>query len=98
MRYRNRHEANSRLLTVVQISLWYLLAGWFAVVVALMAAGFSIGTKLAAIGLLVVLISAPLRILVMAEQFRRARMTRYAWLSCLLLFMLAATAIIRYNF
>jgi len=96
----NKPIKGKNFLTIVQISLWYLMAGWFIVVVALMNFGSSIslGTKLAAIGLIIVLISAPLRIFVMAEQFRRVGKTRYAWFSYLLLLMLVATAILRYNF
>ena len=79
---------NSRPVVLLQSIAWYILAIWFAVSVMLLVVGNQLAPTLSLIGLLIVLATIVTRIIVMAEQFRRAQLHRFALLSYLLLLIL----------
>lgn len=86
---------NSKPILLLQSIAWYLLGGWFAVTVTFLAIGNQVAPTLSFIGLLIILATIVTRIIVMAEQFRRARLYRFALLSYLLLLILIITSIVR---
>jgi 4-hydroxybenzoate polyprenyltransferase len=84
---------NSRPVLLLQSIAWYLLGGWFAVSVVLLVMGHHLAPKSSLIGMIIVLATIVSRIIVMAEQFRRAHLHRFALLSYLLLVILIMIAI-----
>lgn len=86
---------NSKPVLLLQSIAWYLLGGWFVVNVFVVALGHQVAPTMSFIGLLIVLATIVTRIIVMAEQFRRARLYRFSLLSYLLLLILIITSLER---
>lgn len=84
-----------RSVVKLQSLAWYILAIWFALTSVLFALGVSFVETLSLVGLLIVLTVIFSRIVIMAEQFRRARLYRISLLCYLLLFILVVTTLER---
>lgn len=82
-------------MRLFQSVLWKLLALWFGLVVTLYFLHEGWAEDAATAGLAFLLVAIPIRVIVMAEQFRRARLHRLALLSYLLLVLLAGTAVVK---
>ncbi|UCG61731.1 MAG: hypothetical protein JSV52_00125 [Candidatus Zixiibacteriota bacterium] len=87
---------NVELLIKVQRVTWYLVLIYFAVVYALFLLDFAGASDLVAYGIVLILAATAAKLVVMAEQFRKAGLLRFSILAYVLVLMLAAIVVQRY--
>ncbi len=88
----------SKHLIRLQVVSWYLFLGCFVVATVLYALKHPLGDTIAFGGVIIVLIMTIVKILVLAEQFRLARLYRFWLLSYMLLIILLLTILLKRYF
>lgn len=81
---------NTEVLIKLQQAVWYLVLVYFAVISALFLLDFEGVFELAAYGVIFIIATTVLKLVVMAEQFRRAGRRKFWALAYLLIIILAA--------
>jgi len=81
---------NTDMLIKLQQVVWYLVLVYFAVISALFMLDFQGVFKLAGYGIIFIIATTALKLVVMAEQFRKAGLRRFWGLAYLLILILAA--------
>ncbi len=83
------------LIKIQQIT-WYLVMVYFATIFVLFMLDFEGAFELARYGIIIIIGATVIKLVVMAEQFRIARLRRFWLLSYLLVLILIAVALLRY--
>ena len=84
-----------RILERLQRITWYVILGCFLPAVVLEVKGISLAHEIALLGLLLLLLASLLKIFIIAEQFRSAKLYRISLLGYTLLFILLSTVFIK---
>ncbi len=91
----NEHTFNSNLLIKLQDYSWYFLLGYFFFAVIAHLFNFAVPFNSGLIGVLLVLFLTLLKLLLIAEQFRKIKLVRLTYIAYLLLFMILITILVR---
>ena len=86
---------HSKILIQLQTISWYLFLGCFLLASVLYLLELPMAGKVAVWGVMVILAMTIIKIIILAEQFRVARLYRFWMLSYILLFILASTVLLR---
>ncbi|UCE25705.1 MAG: hypothetical protein JSU74_06585 [Candidatus Zixiibacteriota bacterium] len=92
---KERYFEVDMLIRIQQIT-WYLVMVYFAAIYVLFMLDFEGAFELARYGIILILGATVLKLVVLAERFRIARLRRFWLLSYLLVLILAAVAVLRY--
>lgn len=91
----NEVKINSSLLIKLQDVSWYVLLGYFFFAVIAHLCNFVVPFNSGLIGVLLVLFLTLLKLLLIAEQFRKIKLVRFTYIAYLLLFMILITILVR---
>lgn len=91
----NEPKFNSELLIKLQTYSWYFLLLYFLFAFIVYFAGIELSVEVGFPGVLIVLVLTLLKLLLMAEQFRKIKLKRFVYIAYLLLLIIFITIIIR---
>ncbi len=89
------HYFRTSVITFLQRWAWYLFAGWFGAVCLLYAGGHPYAGTIARWGVIAILLVIGVKVVVISELFRIARLHRYWLLGYMLLVILLFTVILK---
>ena len=91
----NKQIFNSEPLIKLQRYSWYFLLVYFIFAFCIYMLGIDMSVDLGFVGVLIVLAMTLVKLLLMAEQFRKMKLTRFTYIAYLLLVILMITIIVR---